>query len=121
MSSRIIGILTIALLIACHLRTRRHPCWSTSRDAQYFFSLAYPIVLIAVFWLAGAATTTGWEWAIGNFWALCAMVLFVYGFDALQRAREEQQHASQTIEAIHIGEDEPAPAPEQGSNGHSLA
>ena len=86
MSSTVAAILTVVALTGWHLRTRRHPCWSASADGRFYIVAGYPAVALAVFWLVGAATTTGWEWAIGNAWALAAMVSFVYGFNALRRA-----------------------------------
>ena len=104
MISTIAAILTVATLAGWHLRTRRHPCWSTSPNARFCITAGYPAVAISVFWLVQATTTTtatlGWEWVIGNVWALGAMVSFVYGFNALHFAREQQQQASQAIESI---------------------
>lgn len=100
MSSTIAAILTVATLAVCHLRTRRHLYWAACRDARFYITIGYPAVAIAVFWLAQATTTMGWEWAIGNLWALGAMVSFVYGFNALHCASQQQQHTSQAIESI---------------------
>ncbi|WP_206428513.1 hypothetical protein [Mycolicibacterium stellerae] len=135
MSSTVAAILTMVGLTVWHLRTRRHPCWSASADARFYIVAGYPAVAIAVFWLVGAATRTGWEWAIGNAWALAAMVSFVCGFNALHRACEQQQEASMTIESIDSDadadadsdvradndSDEARPTRRQGSNGSSHA
>jgi hypothetical protein len=100
MSSTIAGILTVAVLAAWHLRTRRHPGWSASADARFYIGMGYPALAIAIYWLVQSTTTTGWEWAIGNLWALVAMISFVYGFNALHRACEQHQRASRAIESI---------------------
>ncbi len=115
MSSTIAAILTVATLALWHLRTRRHPCWSTSPNARFYITIGYPAVAIAVFWLVEATTTMGWEWAIGNLWALGAMVSFVYGFNALHCAREQLEHAAQAIESI------PPSASEARTRRHSSA
>lgn len=121
MDSAIAAILTVAVLAGWHLRTRRHPCWSASADARFYIVAGYPTVAIAVFWLVEATTTTGWEWAIGNLWALAAMVSFVYGFNALHRAREQQHQTSQAIESIEHTADEARPAQQQDSDGSTVA
>lgn len=120
MSSTVAAILTVGALSGWHLRTRRHPCWSASPTARFCIAIGYAAVAIAVFWLTEATTATGWEWAIGNFWALGAMVSFVYGFSALDGACEQRRHASMTIESIDPSVDDAAPTFDQGSNGSSL-
>src|SRR3954447_24980887 len=100
MSSTITAILTVALLTGWHLRTRRHPSWLASSDARFYIIIGYPAVAIAVFWLVQATTTSSWDWAFGNLWALGAMVSFVYGFNALHCASEQQQQTSNAIESI---------------------
>jgi hypothetical protein len=51
--------------------------------------------------------------AIGNFWALVAMISFVYGFNALHRAREQHQRASRAIESISSPPLKPTQQPRQ--------
>jgi hypothetical protein len=100
MSSIAAAILTVVVLGAWHLRTRRHPCWSASADARFYIVMGYPATAIAVFWLVEATAATAWEWVIGNLWALAAMVAFVYGFNALHRTHDQQQRTSRAIETI---------------------
>ena len=121
MSSTIAAILTVAVLAVWHLRTRRHPCWSATADARFYIVAGYPAVAIAVFWLVDATTATGWDWALGNLWALVAMVSFVYGFNALHRACEQQQQVSQTIESITPPADEARSSSDQDRNGGTFA
>jgi hypothetical protein len=121
MSSTIAAILTVAVLAVWHLHTRRHPCWSATADARFYIVAGYPAVAIAVFWLVDATTATGWDWALGNLWALVAMVSFVYGFNALHRAHEQQQQASQAIESITPPSDEARSTSDQDSNGGTFA
>jgi hypothetical protein len=46
--------------------------------------LGYPFVAIAVYWLAQSDGTL-WNSALGNFWALVAITMFVHGFKALNQ------------------------------------
>jgi ABC-type Fe3+ transport system permease subunit len=75
----------IALLSAWHLRTRRHPNWRRSRDARFYIGLGYPSVAIAVCFLADPSGAAGWNWVLGNVWALVASTVFVCGFQALDQ------------------------------------
>lgn len=100
MGSAAAAILTVAILVGWHLRTRRHPGWTISATGRFCITTGYPAVAIAVYWLSQATDTHDWEWALGNLWALGAMVLFVYGFNALREACEQQKHASRAIETI---------------------
>lgn len=127
MGSTVAAILTVATLTVWHLRTRRHPCWSTSPSGRFYITAGYPAVAIAVFWLVDASiratttTTVGWEWAIGNLWALVAMVSFVYGFNALHCACEKQRQAAQAIESIDSTGDEARSPSNEDSNGGTFA
>lgn len=121
MSSTVAAILTVVVLTAWHLRTRRHPCWSANANARFYIFMGYPAVAIAAFWLVGAATATGWEWAIGNAWALAAMVSFVYGFNALNRTSEQHQHTSMTIESIDPTVNEASTTTDHDANGSTVA
>ena len=76
MSPAIAAILTVATLVVWHLRTRRHPNWSVCPDGRFYITIGYPAVVIAAYWLLNSSTATGLEWAIGNLWALGAMVSF---------------------------------------------
>ena len=44
--------------------------------------------------------TTGFEWALGNLWALGAMTAFVYGFNALDAERERRAFSDPYIESL---------------------
>ena len=94
MESTITAIALIAGLVVCHLRIRRHAAWRESADGRFYISIGYPLAMIGVYWLACAPTATAWEWALGNAWALAAMVSFVYGFDALNTGPKAQELTS---------------------------
>lgn len=83
MGSTVAGIATILVLGAWHLRTRRHPNWRHSRDARFYITTGYPLLAVAVFFLAGANNGTDLNWVFGNIWALISCTLLVYGFQAL--------------------------------------
>ena len=100
MGSSLAGVIVLVGLGLWHLRTRRHPNWSLCPDGRFYITIGYPAVVIAVYLLPDSATHTGLEWAIGNLWALGAMVSFVYGFNTLHCAPEQQQHTSLAIESI---------------------
>ncbi|MET0701839.1 MAG: hypothetical protein ABWY93_19475 [Mycobacterium sp.] len=100
MGVTIAAIATVAALLVCHLRIRRHPSWPVSSDGRFYIYCGYPMVALAVYWLTGSPTSTGWEWALGNAWALVAMVSFVYGGNALNAASLQQQAAAQAIESL---------------------
>jgi hypothetical protein len=100
---------TVAALLVWHLRVRRHPSWPVSSDGRFYILCGYPMVALAVYWLMGSPTSTGWEWALGNAWALVAMVSFVYGCNALNAASRQQQATAQTIESLPRGAGQLAP------------
>ncbi len=75
-------------LAAWHVRNRRHPGWQASSKGRFTIYCGYMLVAIAAYWLVSAQTATAWEWVLGNAWALAAMVAFVSGFSALDRADE---------------------------------
>jgi uncharacterized membrane protein len=105
MGSTIAVIITVVALCGWHPRTRRHPAWRVSADARFYITAGYPLVMIAVYWLmqSTSATAMGWEWALGNLWALVAVISFVYGFNSLHIASEQQQSTSRAIESIRRG------------------
>ena len=83
MHTTLVGIAVILALGAWHLRIRRHPNWRHSGDARFYITLGYPLVGIAVFFLANAVGHTDVNWLIGMGWALLSTSLFVYGCQAL--------------------------------------
>lgn len=100
MGTTLAAIVTVVALLGWHLRTRRHPSWQVSSNGRFFIMSGYPMVAVAVYWLATSPTSTGLEWALGNGWALLAMVSFVFGFNALNDASKQRQVAARSIEAI---------------------
>lgn len=78
-----VGIVMVLALGAWHLHTRRHPNWKKSHDARFYITLGYPLVAVAVFFLANAIDNNDASWAAGMAWALVSTSLFVYGFQAL--------------------------------------
>ena len=92
MVSTIAAVVTVVALVIWHFRTRRHPNWSHSTDGRFYITLAYPAVAIAVYWLVQAINAADWMWMVGNLWALAAMILFVYGFNALNN--DTSRHVS---------------------------
>jgi hypothetical protein len=103
MGGSIVAVVAVVVLTAWHLRTRTHSSWSVSADGRFFIHMGYPMVAIAVYWLTDSPTATGWEWAVGNLWALAAMIFFVYGFNALNRATMYRRAGSRAIETIPHG------------------
>jgi uncharacterized membrane protein len=83
MHTTLVGIAVVLALGAWHLRIRRHPNWRHSGDARFYITLGYPLVGIAVFFLANAIGHTDVNWLIGMGWALLSTSLFVYGCQAL--------------------------------------
>ena len=83
MGSTIAAIVTIVGLALCHLRIRQHPGWRNSSDARFSITLGYPLVAIAVYWLAQSWHGSDWAWMMGSLWAVVAMVAFVHGFKVL--------------------------------------
>ena len=106
MGSSLAGVITLVALGLWHLRTRRHPNWSTCPDGRFYITIGYPAVVIAVYWLLNSPTATGLEWALGNLWALGAMSSFVYGFNALD-AESERQPSSDLRHRVHTASRRP--------------
>ena len=100
MQSTITAIAVAAALSAWHLHNRRHAGWRASADGRLNIFCGYALVAIAVYWLDAAPTLVGWEWALGNLWALAAMLAFVTGFGALNRVVVEHAWASQAVESM---------------------
>ncbi|KWX60312.1 hypothetical protein [Mycobacterium sp. NAZ190054] len=100
----ITAVAIVVALSAWHLHNRRHPGWLASSAGRCGVFSGYLLITIAAFWLVTAPTTTTWEWAFGNLWALAAMVAFVSGFDALNRATAEHAVRSQSFEAVDPSE-----------------
>ena len=100
MESAVTAIAIIAGLFGWHVHNRRHPGWLASDNGRFFIYSGYPLVAIAAYWLLSAPTTTTWEWALGNAWALAAMVSFAHGFDALHRATVRHAEFAQRLETV---------------------
>ncbi len=88
----ITAVVMVVTLAAWHLKIRRHANWNLSPDARFYITSGYPLIAIAVYFLSSATSDTDWAWALGNLWALVAMVSFVYGFDALN-VQQRSQHS----------------------------
>lgn len=102
MESTITAALLIVLLTGWHLHNRRHPGWLASNDGRFYVLCGYPLVTVAAYWLVTAPAATTWEWAFGNAWALVAMVAFVLGFDALNRATVQHGERAQDFETVEL-------------------
>lgn len=102
MESTITAIVLVTVLSAWHLRNRRHPGWLASDAGRFSVLCGYPLVSIAAYWLVTAPAATAWEWAFGNAWALAAMVAFVWGFDALNRATAVHAERSRAFETVTL-------------------
>lgn len=100
MESAVTAIAIIAGLSGWHVRNRRHPGWLASDNGRFFIYSGYPLVAIAMYWLVSAPTMTAWEWAVGNAWALAAMVSFVKGFDELHRVTAQHGELAQRLETV---------------------
>ncbi|TRW80500.1 hypothetical protein FK535_19360 [Mycolicibacterium sp. 018/SC-01/001] len=100
MDTTITAVAVLVALTLWHLRNRRHPGWLASPQGRFFLFDGYALVAIAAYWLETAPTTSTWEWAFGNLWALAAMVAFVLGFGHLNRVTAEHAVASQQLEAL---------------------
>lgn len=100
MESTITAIALVVALSVWHLRNRRHPGWRASADGRFTIFCGYALVVFAVYWLASAPTATTWEWALGNLWALAAMLAFVTGFGALNRVTAEHAEYAQLLESL---------------------
>lgn len=102
MSSTITAIAVLVVLAAWHGRNRRHPGWRASSAGRLDIFCGYFLVMIAAYWLVTAPTATAWEWALGNVWALAAMVAFVSGFDALNRVVAQHEESARQYEALEL-------------------
>ena len=100
MGSSIAAVLIALSLSAWHLRNRRHPGWLASPAGRFGIFCGYALVAIAAYWLESAPTATAWEWALGNAWALAAMIAFVSGFDALNRVTAQHADRAQLLETV---------------------
>lgn len=100
MDSTITAIAVVVVLAAWHLQNRRHPGWRASSEGRFYVTSGYPLVMVAVYWLVTAPTATAWEWALGNVWALAAMMSFVWGFAALNRVTRAHAPAAMEMETI---------------------
>ncbi|MDW5612023.1 hypothetical protein [Mycolicibacterium sp. D5.8-2] len=100
MESTITAVVIIVVLSLWHLRNRRHPGWLASDDGRFYVLSGYPLVAVAAYALTAAPTATTWEWALGNLWALAAMVAFVWGFESLNRATALHAERSQAYESV---------------------
>ncbi|CAN3127803.1 hypothetical protein ACNUDN_07795 [Mycobacterium sp. smrl_JER01] len=94
------AIVVVALLGAWHLRNRRHAGWQASADGRFFILCGYPLVAVAAYLLTIAPGTTTWEWAMGNAWALAAVLSFVAGFNALNAVTAEHARSAARMETI---------------------
>ena len=61
-------------------------------------------VVIAVYWLTNSPKIGGFEWALGNLWALGAMIALVYGFNALNAESQRQTASELDIESVPASE-----------------
>ena len=100
MGSTVTAVVIVVALSAWHLRNRRHPGWRASSDGRFSILCGYALVAIAAYWLESAPTATAWEWALGNAWALAAMIAFVSGFDALNRVTAQHAEHAQILESV---------------------
>ena len=100
MAPSLAALITVVALGLWHLRIRRHPSWLTCSDGRFYFTVGYPAVVIAVYWLTNSSTIGGLEWALGNLWTLGAMTAFVYGSNALNVESERQNSSHLDIESI---------------------
>lgn len=100
MESTIAAIALVVALSAWHVHNRRHPGWRASADGRFNILCGYALVVFAVYWLVSAPTATDWEWALGNLWALGAMLAFVTGFGSLNRVTAEHAEAAQVFESL---------------------
>lgn len=100
MTSTVSAIVVLSILLVWHMHNRRHPGWRASSDARSTIFCGYALVIFAVYWLVEAPTATGWAWAVGNFWALAAMMAFVNGFRTLNRITAEHAWVAQAMESI---------------------
>jgi hypothetical protein len=100
MVTTVTAIAVALALLAVDRYIRRHPAWGVSGHARFCVSIAYPMVVIATYFLAAVPTQTGWDWVFGLVWAVAALVSFATGFEALRRVLRRQRRASLSIETI---------------------
>ncbi|MGE0220261.1 hypothetical protein [Mycolicibacterium sp.] len=100
MESTIIAIVAVLVLSVWHLHNRRHASWRVSADGRFSIYCGYALVIFAVYWMVSAPTLVAWEWALGNVWALAAMLAFVNGFGTLNRVTAEHAWMAQFMESI---------------------
>lgn len=100
MLSTTTAIAVTVVLGAWHLHNRRHAGWQASADGRFYILCGYPLVAVAAYWLTTAPTATAWEWAMGNAWALAAVMSFVAGFNALNSVTAEHARAAVQMETI---------------------
>jgi hypothetical protein len=104
MATSLAAVVTLVALGTWHLRTRRRPSWFTCPDGRFYITLGYPAVIIAVYWLTNSPKIGGFEWVLGNLWALGAMIAFVCGFNALNAESERQALSHLDIESVPASE-----------------
>lgn len=102
MSSTLTAIAVLVVLAVWHGHNRRHPGWRASSDGRFNIFCGYFLVVIAAYWMTSAPTATAWEWALGNAWALAAMVAFVSGFSALNRVVARHAEVARHYEALEL-------------------
>lgn len=100
MESTITAVAIVLALSAWHLHNRRHAGWRASEQGRFLVLCGYSLVAIAAYWLVTAPTATTWEWALGNLWALAAMLAFVSGFELLNRTTSEHAERAQALESV---------------------
>lgn len=100
MESTLFAVAMVSALLAWHRRNRRHPGWHGSDAGRFYVYCGYSLVAVAGYWLYSAPHTTTWEWALGNMWALVAMVSLVWGFESLNRAAARHADIAQDIESL---------------------
>jgi hypothetical protein len=83
-----------------HARNRRRPGWLASDEGRFAIYSGYALLTVALYWLVTAPTATAWEWALGNLWALAAMVAFVKGFESLRHAATRHAELAQQLETV---------------------
>lgn len=102
MISSVVAVVIVISLGLWHVHNRRHPGWLASPDGRFHVLSGYALAAVAAYWLAAAPTATTWEWALGNAWALVAMVSFVHGFALLRQVTVAHAQSAQAIESIDM-------------------
>lgn len=105
MLSIIAAVVVVVMLSVWHGFNRRHAGWAASADGRFFILCGYPLVAVATYWLTTAPTATTWEWAMGNAWALAAVMSFVVGFNALNGVTADHARAAARMETIEPATD----------------